>query len=275
MKVRANQISCSRPGKAGFTLIELLIVIAIIAILAAILLPVLGAAKFRAQETNCLSNFRQWATAANVYAADNRDHLPLFINGDGINYDDDPFDVSTNMPWSMADYGVPVQLWFCPARALAENEESVILGRQIVTIADFMDYNTAIGWTAQGFVMSQHNWWVPRSGMASYKVTSKVTLWNSINNAPWAAKITDIGMSANPVITDVIENFNDGTHVFDPTMSNIGLFSGGHPRNQLGTDRWGGTAPRSISRAYGDGHAELAPANLINWRVYGNYTSYY
>ncbi len=60
---------------AGFTLIELLIVIAIIAILAAILLPVLGRAQLRAEEMGSLNNLRQLGYAWLMYAHDNQDRI--------------------------------------------------------------------------------------------------------------------------------------------------------------------------------------------------------
>jgi len=68
----------SRSSKnRGFTLIELLVVIAIIAILASLLLPVIGRAKDQAWSTKCLSNYRQIGIACTLYENDHNDSLPL------------------------------------------------------------------------------------------------------------------------------------------------------------------------------------------------------
>jgi prepilin-type N-terminal cleavage/methylation domain-containing protein/prepilin-type processing-associated H-X9-DG protein len=64
---------------AAFTLIELLVVIAIIAILGALLLPVLNRAKEAGRAAVCGGNMRQLGIAAAAYALDNKGVLPDFL----------------------------------------------------------------------------------------------------------------------------------------------------------------------------------------------------
>lgn len=63
-------------NKNGFTLIELLMVMAIIAILSGMLLPAIHKTREKGRQANCISNQRQLAVAAVLYANDWNSQLP-------------------------------------------------------------------------------------------------------------------------------------------------------------------------------------------------------
>ncbi|HQY87322.1 MAG TPA: type II secretion system protein [Tepidisphaeraceae bacterium] len=112
-----------RRNPRAFSLVELLVVIGIIALLIAVLMPVMASARKSAMRVKCLSNMRQLALAQCAYASTNRDALVIAGDGletqgswlgllqpytrvvlarrcpmDGSRFFDDPFDATTNPP---------------------------------------------------------------------------------------------------------------------------------------------------------------------------------
>jgi prepilin-type processing-associated H-X9-DG protein/prepilin-type N-terminal cleavage/methylation domain-containing protein len=95
-------------ASAAFTLIELLVVVAIIAILAAILLPVLAHATSRAKRLQCLNNLRQMSIAAQVYNGENAEFYPEAYSYDLVNDINYCWDFTTYIKTSRV---VPGTLW--------------------------------------------------------------------------------------------------------------------------------------------------------------------
>ena len=97
--------------RKGFTLIELMVVFAIIAALAALLLPALRQAQQQGRATVCKSNMRQVGLGIMLYSDDNNDYLPWAGAVDSNREPDWVFggqlNINTKDPstWLAADFG--------------------------------------------------------------------------------------------------------------------------------------------------------------------------
>ena len=111
-------------GRLGFTLIELLVVVGIIALLTAVLLPVLLAARERARATACASNLHQLHLAFSMYAADNGGFVPPYMAGGdkgsfhGLTIGNKPIlwpDQTEQCIRAVNAYAHSSEIWLCPS----------------------------------------------------------------------------------------------------------------------------------------------------------------
>jgi prepilin-type N-terminal cleavage/methylation domain-containing protein/prepilin-type processing-associated H-X9-DG protein len=113
-----------RLARTGFTLVELLVVIAVVAILAALLLPALSRAREAARRTACVSNLRQIILAAGMYVDEHEDTFPAQPGGDGVAVPAAGGD-GTNYYDMLMPYVNQPRVWLCPS---AESAPGTLLG---------------------------------------------------------------------------------------------------------------------------------------------------
>jgi prepilin-type processing-associated H-X9-DG protein len=241
-------------------LIELLVVIAIIAILAAMLLPALAAAKFKAKVVNCTSNYRQWGMVVNLYSGDDvQGRLP---SSSIPNTSHSPWDVSVNMVPQLAPFGLIVPMWFCPVRPeefTAANDWVVShFHRPLTTVADLNLYLQRYDST---FVVLYQAWWVPRpiNGSAQFMVPS-AAVGTCRTTEGWPSRMTDRMVATQPFISDYCNT--------EPAANtNVAKALNGHSV---------GKNLRSVNLTFTDGHVETRNRAAIQWQYSGaNATAFY
>lgn len=98
-----------RGRRKNFSLIELLITIAIIAILAAVLLPALNSARETARRISCTSNLKQWGVYLELYASNYDGQLPACTRNENGGLDPSIF-----TSFLRDNSGIGQKIFLCP-----------------------------------------------------------------------------------------------------------------------------------------------------------------
>jgi prepilin-type N-terminal cleavage/methylation domain-containing protein len=227
--------------QTAFTLIELLVVIAIIAILAAILLPVLAAAKGRALEAQCINNTKELAVGWILYATDNQDYM----------VPNSPFGFAANQSWCPNGKQAGAQMdW----GNLVGNTNIAVFSNTI--LAPFMSGQLGVYHCPADIIPSKNG-----QRVRSYSMQGQVgnlyckanTLNENAHGIPYV-KVTDLHSSPGP--SDVIVFLEEHPN----SLMGNGVFDG-----YIQVDSSGGTFPDvpgsnhkwNCGMSFADGHSEM------------------
>ena len=250
VKALADGLSQKGPGRHGaFTLIELLVVVAIIAILAALLLPALGRAKEKAYAVGCINNLKQLEICWHAYAVDHEDRLApnnsVSLIGGGT--------LATDISW-------------CPDHAATDTDTKNLQSGML-----FM-YNTSVGIyhcpADRSTVVDANGNPTSQLRNRSYNMSQSMNGWNDFLTFPMGSpydvppynvlpaweKLTAIGLPTPAQAFVFIDEHPDTPGRYGvrgiPTML---LFKGGQPVAQKV-----GAAPRSQIQQWLESNLETA-----------------
>ena len=230
-------------GYFAFTLIELLVVIAIIAILAAILLPVLNAAREKGYRAACMSNLHQQGAAFIIYNGDNNNlypdlRQPQFLGNGTYGPGSWPWDISTNLTTMMIADGCSRNIFYDPDFAAFNNDQTW----------SFFQYGFG------PFRILDYVYFLPGQGAGTAGAFSEMPYWKTNCIAAPGHQPSNLEL-----VTDVV--LYDPAHKSYANVS-LGYFAGlpGNPMQR--TSHLVATSPGGGNELYEDGHVEWR-----NWRV--------
>jgi prepilin-type N-terminal cleavage/methylation domain-containing protein len=195
-----------RRRKSGFTLIELLAVILVIAVLAGILIPVIGAARERALLSKSVGNLRSIGTTFLLYANQNNKQFPGTLQDfDATNASGDPIakdDIS-----SIGNYGFlqaphlllmeglvdDLSIFYCPAQdTLTYPDNTTHYGRQ--------------GWAKEGYYI----------GYVFYRLRK----YSSSGADAFPESLTNKSLFSDPRVP-LFSNFFPGLYTEEPLFGDV------------------------------------------------------
>ncbi len=176
---------------SGFSLVELLTVIAIIAILASIIFPVMGMVIGHSNQSACMSNLKQIAIAVQMYKQDNHGY-PKILGSEVHNTNGDLYSDSGGTPqrfestpdrYLFSEYVKTIGLFHCRSSAISNSMDVVDYVSDVsdssgrVSVYAYDSYDAGI--TSAGQSMS---------GYTEYPATATETHYTT----HWAASVEGV-----------------------------------------------------------------------------------
>jgi prepilin-type N-terminal cleavage/methylation domain-containing protein/prepilin-type processing-associated H-X9-DG protein len=271
MNVVKENGSSAHLQRRAFTLMELLVVMAVIAILAALLLPALARARQKGQGIACLNNGRQLMMAVLLYTPDNHEFYPPNPDGGNVNpgynwcagqagiggADEFNPDLIKNPATSLLiNYlAGKIAVFKCPADARMgayDGTDNPVTIGQVVPAARTFSMNNAVGTIDPLFAEDGPGPGAPDGGVPTLPVNGPWlnNLDTNKHNSPWRTfgKSTDPG-PPNPsmlwvLVDEDVKSLNDAAFCFGMV--------------QLGTvDVPGSAHAGACGFAFADGHSEI------------------
>jgi len=239
--------------KSGFTLVELLVVIAVIAILAAMLLPALGKAKEKGVRASCMNNQRQIGIALRMYASDNQENLPR----GAAPYGNTTWDLPIAMADALADTtpggkNMYRKIYYCPSAFTQTSDPDF-----------WWNYTSGFRVVGYQFFNSRDGTQSPTSGTGTTMVPPRG--WLTKFNRPY----TNSNLAQTEIVADIIVSEGPGDqtdkfrNVTSSNLANIPGFAG------LNSSHMSKNIPTGGNCLYMDGHAEWKQFNRMlcsgNW----------